>query len=81
MQEKVLSISKLSPPIAMEGSRYHERYEKKKKKERLANWTINKQKQLNFLFCFINRKYHNSVRTQVEIIFDPNYLVCTLFEK
>ena len=27
------------------------------------------------------RKYHNLVRTQVEIISDPNYLVRILFER
>ena len=29
----------------------------------------------------IYRKYPNLVRTQVEIISDPNYLVCILFER
>ena len=30
--------------------------------------------------CCGYRKYPNLVRTQVEIIFDPNYLVHILFE-
>ena len=36
---------------------------------------------LSHMMFFAYRKYPNLVRTQVEIICDPNYLVCTLFER
>ena len=33
------------------------------------------------MFIYYYRKYPNLVRTKVEIISDPNYLVRTLFER
>ena len=48
------------------------------KKEHVC--TLNSKK-LKISHIFSYRKYPNLARTQVEIISDPNYLVCILFER